>query len=83
MADKKKRDPGTPTEISEDDLENVTGGADLSAPDNTSEVQVIILQPGDLSANGFDVQQVVPVRESLQVEPVETRSSVTPIKDRK
>ena len=44
-------------ELTEESLENVSGGrlkARHGAP--VKGTQVIILQPGDLSANGFEVQ---------------------------
>ncbi|MBC2778180.1 hypothetical protein [Parasphingopyxis marina] len=78
MADRKKSDPSTPAEISEDDLDSVTGGSDA-----VPATQVIILQPGDLSANGFEAAaEVTPIKEVAQVTPARQFSQVTPIKKR-
>lgn len=72
MTDKSKGDPKKPSEISEDDLESVAGGARI----DTAPVQVIILQPSDPGYTVPSPAQVTPIR----VTPIKDVSQVTPVK---
>ncbi len=83
MTDKSKGKHEKPAEISEDDLENVTGGGSLAGGDTTSETQVIILQPSDLSSNGYETMQVEPIETFSRVTPIKPAAQVTPVKERK